>query len=373
MSVVLAGLICTIIFYWLPHWRYGRGIFILQGTIFCCLSFLVRCIFHLNKTKFSRPTAVVMVGDKDRCAELIASLKIPHSPVVVSDIVPVTSNERPDLISILEKQVNPGNGAPVKPVLVLLGVTSQSDELTKQILEVKASGFVVLSVEALIEDTYKKIPINEISPEWLITNIHNFSPGKMVLIKTKRLMDLLASILFLTVLAPIMAVAALAVKATSSGPAFYRQRRIGLNGEEFTLFKFRTMVFEAVPDDDVWTRKDDQRITWVGKILRRLRLDELPQLWNVIRGQMSLVGPRPEQPRITSKLNSEIPYYPLRHVVRPGITGWAQINYPYGASVEDAVNKLEYDFYYIKNYSPLLDCLILIRTIGVVLMGQGSR
>ena len=167
---------------------------------------------------------------------------------------------------------------------------------------------------------------------------------------------------------------ALSIKMTSKGSIFYKQKRMMTKEKEFYIYKFRTMIMNAEKKTGpVWANKNDARVTLVGKFLRKFWLDELPQFINVIRGEMSIVGPRPERREFVEKLERIIPYYYLRHTVKPGITGWAQINYPYGASVEDAVHKLEYDLYYIKNMSPLLDTQIFLKTIGVMFFGQGAR
>jgi lipopolysaccharide/colanic/teichoic acid biosynthesis glycosyltransferase len=164
------------------------------------------------------------------------------------------------------------------------------------------------------------------------------------------------------------------VKLESRGPAFFRQRRVGLYGEVFEILKLRSMRDDAeVGGKAVWAQKDDPRVTRVGAIIRKLRIDELPQAWTVLKGEMSFVGPRPERPQFVSDLEARLPYYAERHVVKPGITGWAQINFPYGASVEDSRQKLEYDLYYAKNYTPFLDLLILLQTVRVVLWPEGAR
>jgi exopolysaccharide biosynthesis polyprenyl glycosylphosphotransferase len=191
--------------------------------------------------------------------------------------------------------------------------------------------------------------------------------------KIKRLIDFGLSSFILLITSPVIAITALAIRLDSSGPVFFRQERVGKDGNIFTLWKFRSMYENAECNGAVWAEKNDSRITRVGKWIRLLRIDEIPQLWNVFRGEMSLIGPRPERPEFVKELEKQIPYYSTRHAVRPGITGWAQVNYPYGASVEDALIKLEYDLYYIKNMSILLDIKIMLKTIGVVLLGTGAR
>jgi lipopolysaccharide/colanic/teichoic acid biosynthesis glycosyltransferase len=180
--------------------------------------------------------------------------------------------------------------------------------------------------------------------------------------------------LLLTLTFPLIIVTAIAVKLESKGPAFFRQTRVGLYHQDFELFKLRSMRNDAeVAGKAVWAQKDDPRITLIGKVIRKLRIDELPQAWNVLKGDMSFVGPRPERPQFVADLETKLNYYAERHMVKPGITGWAQINYPYGASLEDARHKLEYDLYYAKNYTPFLDILILLQTFRVVLWPDGAR
>jgi exopolysaccharide biosynthesis polyprenyl glycosylphosphotransferase len=174
--------------------------------------------------------------------------------------------------------------------------------------------------------------------------------------------------------APITLLTAVAIKVDSPGPILYRQERVGQNDELFTIYKFRSMCESAEANGDpVWATKDDHRVTRVGKIIRKLRIDEIPQMINVLKGQMSLVGPRPERPFFVQTLNKKIPYYSLRHSIKPGITGWAQICYSYGDSEQDAIEKLQYDLYYVKNMSALFDLQIIFESLKVVLLGKGAR
>jgi exopolysaccharide biosynthesis polyprenyl glycosylphosphotransferase len=185
--------------------------------------------------------------------------------------------------------------------------------------------------------------------------------------------DIVASGLLLLLTFPVIALFALLVKLDSKGPAFFRQTRVGLYGQPFDLVKLRSMRVDAEKDGAKWAERNDSRITRVGRFIRKTRIDELPQVWTVLTGKMSFVGPRPEVPKFVADLEEKLPYYAERHMVKPGITGWAQINYPYGASIEDARHKLEYDLYYAKNYTPFLDLLILLQTLRVVLWHEGAR
>ena len=189
----------------------------------------------------------------------------------------------------------------------------------------------------------------------------------------KRLFDITASLLLLALTAPVIVVFALLVKLDSKGPAFFRQVRVGLYGQDFAVIKLRSMRTDAEVNGAQWAVENDPRVTRLGRFIRKVRIDELPQTWSVLKGEMSFVGPRPERPEFVSDLEQQLPFYAERHMVKPGITGWAQINYPYGASIEDSRHKLEYDLYYAKNYTPFLDLLILLQTLRVVLWHEGAR
>jgi len=171
---------------------------------------------------------------------------------------------------------------------------------------------------------------------------------------------------------PIAIVTAILIRIDSRGPVLYKQERVGKNGRTFTLMKFRSMRVDAEKDGPVWAQTDDQRMTRVGRIIRKIRVDEIPQFWNILRGDMNFVGPRPERPHFIAQLAQEIPYYEQRHLIAPGLTGWAQIKYPYGASIEDARQKLQYDLYYIKKQSLTLDATIMFETIKTILFGRGT-
>jgi exopolysaccharide biosynthesis polyprenyl glycosylphosphotransferase len=190
----------------------------------------------------------------------------------------------------------------------------------------------------------------------------------------KRAIDLVASLLLLTVTLPLLAATALAIKLESPGPVFYRQERVGQGGRPFMLFKFRSMRQDAEADGTPrWAQQADPRVTRIGALIRKTRIDEIPQAINVLRGDMSFVGPRPERPFFVDELGAQVPFYRERHSVKPGITGWAQLNYPYGASVEDARQKLQYDLFYIKYYTVMLDIAIGLQTVRVVLWNAGAR
>ena len=221
------------------------------------------------------------------------------------------------------------------------------------------------------EELAGKIPVKRINPSWLVfSDGFHVSRIKKLL---KRILDIVAALTGFLIFLPIFLLSALIIKLESTGGVFYLQDRVGENGKIFKIIKFRSMKEDAEKNGPVWASEDDCRVTKFGRFIRKTRIDELPQLLNVLKGDMSLVGPRPERPEFVESLAKDIPFYNNRHVIKPGITGWAQIYYPYGASVEDALHKLEYDFYYIKNVSIAIDLLTIFQTIKVILFRKGSR
>ncbi len=239
------------------------------------------------------------------------------------------------------------------------------------LLDLKAMGLDVVDGHDLYEQESGQLSIDLLKPSTLIFST-GFRRSKAVM-AIKRLIDLVASALGLIALAPFFLVIAALIKWDSPGPVFYRQVRVGFHGRPYVMWKFRTMRRDAEEDGARWAAVDDPRITRVGRWLRRWRIDELPQLINVVRGEMSLIGPRPERPAFVQELRHTIPYYDVRHTVRPGITGWAQIRFQYAGSAEETHQKLQYDLYYVKNLSVGLDLRILLDTVRVVLQGEGAR
>jgi exopolysaccharide biosynthesis polyprenyl glycosylphosphotransferase len=235
----------------------------------------------------------------------------------------------------------------------------------------KLDGVAFDHLASVYEEYTGKIAVENLRPSWLI-----FSDGfrkSRRFAALKRLSDMLLAVVGLIVFAPVLVLVALLVKLTSPGPALYSQRRVGHNGQVFTVHKFRSMKVNAeAGTGPVWASRDDPRITSIGRFLRRSRLDEIPQLWNVLVGDMSFVGPRPERPEFVAELTRQIPFYGQRHIVRPGLTGWAQVRYAYGASAEDAMQKLQYDLYYIKNMSVALDLFVILATIKTVILRRGT-
>lgn len=256
---------------------------------------------------------------------------------------------------------------------IIIALDERRGVPVRPFLEVRMTGVTVTSYLSFWERETRRLNLGALEPSWLI-----YSDGFRLSTVTnqilKRMLDFVASLTLLTFTLPVLAVTALALLIEGAGPVIYRQERVGLNGKRFKICKFRTMRQDAESDGvPQWAALRDPRITRVGAVLRLLRIDELPQIFNVLKGDMSFVGPRPERPFFVDSLTRDIPYYSERHRVRPGITGWAQINYRYGASIEDAKAKLSYDLYYIKNFSLMFDLLIILATVQAVLWQKGAR
>ncbi len=238
-----------------------------------------------------------------------------------------------------------------------------------QFLDCKLAGIPSSDALSFCERELGKIDISLLQPGWMLfSDGFKYSKRRML---AKRLFDLALASVFLVLLWPFMLLTALAVKLESPGAVLYHQIRVGLNGRVFRIYKFRSMRQDAEKNGAVWAKKNDSRVTRVGAFIRNTRLDELPQLYNVFAGHMSFIGPRPERPEFVTELAQQIPFYEMRHKVKPGLMGWAQLKYPYGASVEDAKNKLQYDLYYTKNHSFFMDMLIMIQTVEIILLGKG--
>ena len=241
----------------------------------------------------------------------------------------------------------------------------------EQLLFCRLKGVRIDEGATFTENLCAKLAVEDLYPSALI-----FSDGfkrSLIIRNLKRVTDIFFSLAGLLILSPLILAIAAAIRFESPGPVFYRQERIGEDGVPFSMLKFRSMCEGAEKNGPVWADPRDKRITKVGRIIRKLRLDEIPQMINVLRGEMSLVGPRPERPFFVQRLQKEIPYYFHRHSVKPGITGWAQIYYHYGASKEEALQKLKYDLYYIKHMNPFMDLRIMLETIKVVLSGKGAQ
>jgi sugar transferase (PEP-CTERM system associated) len=372
-SVILAGL-----YFWLPSLILGRGVVMLAAIVVIGLVLGWRIVFEWGAHQMGPRERLLLVGTSAGAVRLAKELFERHDLGV--EIVGFID---PDPERIGAPVLNPGVIGTIEDIPAIVRarsvdqvVVSLSDARGKlpmdKLLEMKLDGVSFQHLASVYENYTGKIAVESLRPSWLI-----FSPGfKKSRFQrfTKRVLDIGVAMIGLVLAAPLMLLAALAVKVTSRGPILYRQDRVGLDGRVFGIAKFRSMREDAEKDTGaVWASKHDSRVTPVGRVLRRTRIDELPQLWNVLKGDMGFVGPRPERPQFVASLTRDIPFYGQRHTVRPGLTGWAQVQYTYGASVEDALEKLQYDLFYIKNMSTGLDLFIIAKTIKTVLMQRGGQ
>ena len=377
LAVLLGGVLAIFFFYLVHKGRFGRGIMAIQMLLTWSLLFSWRLAFGSVFLNSVSKIPVLILG-AGTCGKMIYELlKSPFSPYEVKGFLD------DDPIK-LHKTMSPpvvGTSDELKEVAAQIGANTAilairrkcSSEFIRNVMRARLQGIEIKDMASVYEQLTGRIPVQSIGDQWLLFAEGFYLIHKEYMQKIKRLLDFLIACVFLFVSIPLFALVAIAVRLDSPGPLFYKQRRVGKAQKIFTIYKFRSMSDNAEVAGPVWASEKDPRVTTVGRFLRFTHIDELPQMWNVFNGDMSLVGPRPERPEFVQMLEKEIPYYFTRHSVRPGITGWAQVCYHYGASVDDAKNKLECDLYYVKNMSFFLDLKILLRTIGVVLLGEGSR
>lgn len=372
VAFVLGAVASATSFYAFRNWRFDRETLILLFAL--CLLFCLgwRALYYRHIGRFVHRPRILLVG-ADSGGKVSRTLAEALSD---AEILGYVGEPRPDASS-------PCLGTPLQVVelarelratmIVLLPDAPIDDSIATELLQAKLHGSMIVDVRSFCEHMVNRLPVSQISSEWLLTEDGFSLNTRGSLRRLKRAVDLGASLCLLIPALPVLALACVAVRLESPGSVIYTQRRVGLFDKVFTVYKLRSMRADAEKDGAVWARRDDPRVTRVGRFLRKTRIDELPQLWNVLKGDMSLIGPRPERPEFVAKLTEAVPFYGLRHTVKPGLTGWAQVCYPYGSSVDDARRKLEYDLYYVKNISLLLDFRILLKTIGVVLFPRGAR
>jgi len=374
-SLILAG-----IYFLSPDWIVGRGVFLISVVFMVTLVVAWRMAFAWLTQRVAPRERLLLVGTNAAAVDLARELFERRQELGVE----IVGFVDPDPTRVGTPVLNPGVVGAIDDIPLLVSrlnvdrvVVSLADARGKlpmdRLLDIRLDSGVTFDHLASVYEEYTgKIAVENLRPSWLI-----FSEGfrkTRLLMTAKRILDVVFSAAGLLIGAPVMLLVAFAVRCTSSGPILYHQRRVGRHGREFTAHKFRTMREDAeTATGPVWSSANDTRVTPIGGFLRRTRLDEMPQLWNVLVGEMSFVGPRPERPEFVQKLTEQIPYYGQRHVLKPGLTGWAQIRYTYGASVEDAIEKLQYDLYYIKNLSIALDFVIVLETIKTVITRRGAR
>jgi sugar transferase (PEP-CTERM system associated) len=375
-----ASFILAAVYFWFPEVILGRGVFLIAAILIIVLVSGWRLIFDWLGNQLMPRERLLLVGTNAAALTLARELydRRAELGVVIVGFVD------PDPAKVGQPMINPGIVGTIEDIPSIVRaravdrvVVSLIDARGKlpmdKLLEMKLERGVTFDHLASVYEEYTgKIAVENLRPSWLI-----FSAGfkkTWFLRASKRLTDLTAAVFGLAVLSPILLVAALAIKLTSKGPVLYHHRRVGQHGLLFTVHKLRSMHLDAEAHTGVvWASVNDARVTPVGRFLRRTRMDEVPQLWNVLVGEMSLVGPRPERPEFVAQLSETIPFYGTRHGIKPGLTGWAQVRYTYGASVEDALEKLQYDLYYLKHATLAFDLFILFSTVKTVIMRKGAQ
>ena len=359
--------------YAFQHWRFDRETVALLFVLSLGLSLGWRWIYRLNAEKLTHPLRILLVGvDRAGKVRQLLAEGLPKAEIIGyvgerdqgPDAGPCLGAPFMALDIAKEKQAT---------MILLLPDAPIDDDIAHDLLEAKLRGSMVVDIRSFYEHVVQRLPLSQINDEWLLQTEGFSLNTRGSLRRLKRALDVLISLLLLIPATPIMLITAIIVRLESPGPVIYKQDRVGLFEKEFTVYKFRSMRADAEKNGAVWASAHDARVTKFGKFIRKVRIDELPQIWNILKGDMSFIGPRPERMAFVTKLKETIPYYSLRHTVKPGLTGWAQVCYPYGASEDDARRKLEYDLYYIKNMSILLDINIVFKTVGVVLFPKGAR
>ena len=375
VSITIAFFVLAASFYAAPDYALGRGVLSFSLLVFGVMQYLLHrsCQLVHNLSRFSQKIMILGTGP---LAE------------VIERIIPTSENNYV-FAGFIQPEVGEPTVAPsrivgnVQQIAEILGrekvdklvvsLTERRGTLpVRDLLTCKMRGVEIFDPPTFYEKVTGKLLVEDIHPSWFIySSGFRITPFRRA---WKRALDMLFSLVGILVVLPFLPLIALLVKVSSPGPVLFRQTRVGEAGKEFVLIKFRTMCDDAEKDTGpVWSCENDPRITRIGCLFRKMRIDEIPQLFNVLKGEMSFIGPRPERPEFVAKLSEKIPYYGERHSIKPGVTGWAQIKYPYGDTEEDALEKLRYDLYYIKNYSVVLDLMIVLGTIKVVLFGRGGR
>ena len=375
VAISLGVIFISVMFFLFPELTLWRSNSVYAMALAFVLLMTMRVLFSgLGRHAFKRRLLVLGAGRRaSRIRDLakargagflvVGYVAMNEGPLLISSAI-----NRDAIESLAEHVVN------LAASEVVLALDERRNALPLgDLLRIKTTGVHVNDLSSFLERETGRVDLDTVNPSWLIFS-DGFSAGRRLSGAAKRLFDVAVSLVLLLLCAPLIVVTAILIKFESRGGVLYRQERVGLFGQTYWVPKLRSMRADAeLAGQAVWAEKDDPRITRIGRFIRKVRIDELPQLWSVLKGEMSFVGPRPERPQFVAELERDLPYYAERHMVKPGITGWAQINYPYGANLEDARHKLEYDLYYAKNYTPFLDILILLQTVRVLLWPDGAR
>jgi len=375
----------SIVYYLDPDVMLGRGVLAISLFLFALLQFCWHTVYLIGKSNPRFSQRVLVLGTGVLAARIGQMASANNRSLVLAGYAACAND-----VTVKKEPASSDSVVPPDAIIGnsddLLAATRQAraDMIVvalserrgvfpfRDVLKCKMNGINVMDAPSFYELVYGKLMLESITPSWFI-----FSSGfrrSSLFSLSKRGIDILLASVGMLITVPFFPLIALAIKLDSTGPVFFRQLRVGNYEKPFMLYKFRTMCQDAEEQTGAkWAVKNDPRVTKLGRFFRNSRIDEIPQLINVLKGDMSFIGPRPERPEFVEKLNQIIPYYAKRHFIKPGLTGWAQVRYPYGSSVEDAIEKLRYDLYYVKNIRPFLDTLIFFETIKVVLFGRGGR
>lgn len=384
---VLVIFIALVLLFGLVFLLDNQGVILSEIMLALGLSLIIlpvaRLIMLRLVTRVSLLLKVVLVGGCNRSSEI--KQRVDQSPEIGIEVVGIVCVDDFDVTTcpagvpvVAFSDLDGLNGLSTfvrecgSETIIAMSTSSEIDKAKEAMIACKLDGIHIQDMTSFYEQAFGYVDLDSLKDEWIIF-ADGFRGSSFFEYAVKRSLDILVSLLVLTITLPILLITGLCVKLTSSGPIFYVQQRVGYMGRPFDLFKFRTMTTSAEAAGPQFAAENDPRVTPVGRFLRRTRIDELPQLFNVLKGDMSFVGPRPERPFFVDQFQEKIPFYMERHYVKPGITGWAQLRYPYGASEEDSKRKLEYDLYYLKNYSLFLDVLIIMQTARVILFPEGVR
>lgn len=374
----LAWVALAIVFYMLPQLMLGRGISLIALPLALALMVGWRVSIHWLLGHPMVGERILIVGSGTAAIEIAREVLdrrdagyrivgfVDNDPALVGKSI-----INPRVIGVTTDMAQIVRSENIDRIIVAQG-ERRGQFPTRQLLDLSLGGNVAIEEGAsFYERTTGRVHLNMMRPSWLIFSGRGRQARLSGLVRT--LLHRGVALIGAFVSLPIALLTALLIKLESPGPAVYRQERVGKNGRPFTIMKFRSMRLDAEKDGPVWAQTGDDRTTRVGRVIRKIRVDEIPQFWNILKGEMNFVGPRPERPHFVAQLAEEIPFYAQRHLIPPGLTGWAQIKYPYGSSIEDARQKLQYDLYYIKNQSLVLDAVILFETVKTILFGRGAR
>jgi len=374
----LAWIALALLFYALPQTMLGRGITLIALPLALPLMVSWRVSIHWLLGHPSVGERLLIVGSGDAAVEIAREVLerrdagfrvagfIDNKPELVGQSI-----INPRVIGLMDDMEQIVKREGIDRIIVALGERRGAFP-TQQLLDLSLGGSVAIEEGAsFYERVSGRVHLNMMRPSWLIFS----GRGRQARLSALARALMHRSVAFVggLVSLPIALLTALLIKLESPGPALYKQERVGKNGRTFTIMKFRSMRSDAEKDGPVWAQDGDARVTRVGRVIRKIRVDEIPQFWNILKGEMNFVGPRPERPHFVRQLAEEIPFYEQRHLLPPGLTGWAQIKYPYGSSIEDARQKLQYDLYYVKNQSLVLDAVIMFETVKTILFGRGGR